>query len=185
MVTQISSPSLPTDALERVNQIDACSTIQARTSSAVVDILVAMHPGVTSIANTPSASTFASASTRRTFATTARFFIHNAKLWIVSCWLGAVFPLPLFGTVTVVIRLRVEAGCGISAWIRTAVISVDLALESGETNWANALVRVHQVSTFSAVLTGFRGTFIDIHVAIFARISCGAAAMVVVDQVDA
>lgn len=185
MIAQISSPSLPADTLERVNQIDARAAVQARTTSAVVDVLVAVHPCVSRIANTSTAAASASASARRAFATAARLFVHDAKLWIVGCRLRTVLPLPLFWTVAIVVRLRVEAWRGISAWIRAAVIPVDLALISGETDWTHALVRVHQVSAFSAVLARLRGALVDVHVAILARVSRGTAAVIVVDQVDA
>lgn len=65
------------------------------------------------------------------------------------------------------------------------MIPIDLALVTGEPNWTDAFVRVHQVPALSAILAWLRGTLVDIDVAVFARITRGATAVVIVDQVDA
>lgn len=127
-----------------------------------------MHPGVASVADASATATSASATAWCALATAARLFIHNAKLGIMRSWLGAILSLPLLWTVAVIISLCVEAGCGISAGVRAAMIPVDLALVPGETNRTDAFISINQVSAFATILTGFRGALVDVHIAIFA-----------------
>lgn len=145
-----------------------------------------MHPGVTGVADASTAAASASAAAGGALAAAAaRFLVHDAELGIVRGGLGTILPLPLFRAVTIVIGLCVEAGRGVPARIRAAVVSVDLALITGETDRADALVSVHQISALAAVLTGFRGALVDVDVAVLAREPCGAAAVIIVDQIDA
>lgn len=99
--------------------------------------------------------------------------------------LGAIFALPLLGTVTVIVRLRVEARGGVLAWIWAAVIAIDLALIAGETNGTHALIGIDQVATLAAVLTGLRGALVNVRLAIFARVAGRARAVIVVDEIYA
>lgn len=144
-----------------------------------------VHPGVAWIADASASAAFASTGARCTLASTSSFLVHDAELWVLRGRFRTILSLPLFGTVTIVVGLSVEAGRGVSAGVRAAVIPVDLALITGETDGANALVSVHQVPALAAVLTGLRGALVDVHVAIFARVARGAAAVIIIDQVDA
>lgn len=144
-----------------------------------------VHPRVSRVTDASAPAAFPPTSARCTLAAAARFFVHDAKLRIVRGRLGAVLALPLFRAVTVVVRLGVEAGRGISTGVRAAVVPVDLALITGEADGADALVGVHQVPALASVLTGLRGALVDVHVAVLAGVSRGAAAVIVIDEVDA
>lgn len=185
LIAQISSPSLSTDTLERVNQIDTRATVQTRITPAIVDVLVTMHPRIPGVTNASATAASASAAAWCSLTPAPGLLVHHAELRIMGGWLGTILPLPLFRTVAVVICLRVETRRRISAWVRAAMILVDLALVSGETDRADALVRVHQVSALATVLARFRGALVDVHVAILARIAGGTAAVIIVDQIDA
>lgn len=185
MIAQISGPSLSTDTLERVNQIDTRATVQTRITPAIVDVLVTVHPCIPGVTNASATAASTPAAAWCALAAAPGLLVHHAELRIMGGWLGTILPLPLFRTVAVVICLRIETRRGISARVRAAMILVDLALISGETDRTNALVRVHQVSAFAAVLTRLRGALVDVHVAILARIAGGAAAVIIVDQIDA
>lgn len=65
------------------------------------------------------------------------------------------------------------------------MIAIDLALITGKTNGADALVSVYQVSTLSAILTWLRGTFVDVDVTILAGVTSRAATMIIVNEIDA
>lgn len=65
------------------------------------------------------------------------------------------------------------------------MVTVDLTLVAGETDRTHTLVCVHQVPTFAAVLARLGRAFIDVDVAVFTGVAGGAAAVVVVHQVDA
>lgn len=185
MIAQISGPSLSTDTLERVNQIDTRATVQTRITPAIVDVLVTMHPCIPGVTNASATAASASAAAWCPLTPAPGLLVHHAELRIMGGWLGTILPLPLLRTVAVVICLRVETRRRISARVRAAMILVDLALVSGETDRTYALVRVHQISALATVLAGFRGALVDVHVAILARIACGAAAVIIVDQIDA
>lgn len=185
LIAQISGPSLSTDTLERVNQIDTRATVQTRITPAIVDVLVTMHPCIPGVTNASATAASASAAAWCPLTPAPGLLVHHAELRIMGGWLGTILPLPLLRTVAVVICLRVETRRRISARVRAAMILVDLALVSGETDRTYALVSVHQISALATVLAGFRGALVDVHVAILARIACGAAAVIIVDQIDA
>lgn len=185
MIAQISAPSLSADALERINQIDTRATIHARITPAIVDVLVAVHPGVTRITDAPSPTASASTTAWSTLATATGLLVHDTKLWIVRGRFRTILSLPLFRTVTIVVGLRVETGGRVSARVRAAMIPIDLALIASETNRTNALVRVYEVSAFPTVLTGFRGTLVNVHVAVLAGVASCTAAVIIVNKVDA
>ena len=131
------------------------------------------------------AAAFAPAAAGRPLAPAPDLLVHDAQLRIVGRRLGAVLPLPLLGTVAVVVRLGVEARRGVPAGIRAAVVPVDLTLIASEADRADALVSVHQIPALAPVLTGLRGALVVVHVAILARVSCCAAAVIIIHQIDA
>lgn len=186
MVAEIAAPALPADALERVNQIDARTAVQAGIATAVVDVFVAVRAGVARIADASATAASTPAAARGTLAATADLLVvHHAELQAVQRWLRAVLTLPLYRAVAVVLGLRVEARRRIVTGIRAAVIAIDLALVTGEAYRAHALVRVHEVAALAAVLARLGRALVDVDVAILAGIAGGAAAMVVVHEVDA
>lgn len=185
MITKVTSPALSAHTLERIDLVDAGAAIQTWTSSTVVDVLVAVKAGVTRVAGAPSSAASSASSAGSTFAPAAKVVIGNANVRVVGCGLGAVFSLPSLGTVAVVIRLSVVAGCRVPAGVRAAMVAVDFTLVSGVADGTYALVGVYQVAAFTAVLAGLRCTIVDVDVAVFPGVPWGARAVVVVYEIDA
>lgn len=65
------------------------------------------------------------------------------------------------------------------------MIAIDLALIAGEAHRTNALISVHQIAAFAAVLARLGRALVDVNVAILAGVARGAAAMVIVHQINA
>lgn len=179
LIAKITAPALSADALKGIDQVNARASVQTGITAAVVDVLVAVCAGVARIADASAAAAATPAATRRAFAAAAKLFRHT-ELRVMRSGFGAVLALPLYRTVTVIVGLRVEAGRRITTGIRTAVIAIDLALVAGEAYGTYALVLVHQIATFAAVLARLRRALIDVDVAVFAGIAGGATAMIVV-----
>ena len=185
MITEITSPPFPADTLERIDEIDAGAAVQARIAPAVVDVLVAVHPCVARVADTLAIVTFTPATAWRTLGPAVQTIVRQAELRIVCSGFRAVLALPVGRTVTVVIRLRVEALGVVAARIRTAMVAIDLALGASVSHGTDALVGVYEVTTLAAVLAGFRGALVDVDLAVLARVARRAGTVVVVDEVDA
>lgn len=185
MVTKISTPALPTDALERVKQVNARTAVQAGIAAAIVDILMAMYAGVARIANASAATTSALTAAWSTFAAAARLLVVHTELRIIQGRLRAISALPLCWAVTVVVSLRIKTWCRIATRIRTAMIAIDFALVASEANRAHALVSVHQIAAIAAVLARLGRALIDINVTILAGVTGSAAAMIIIYQIDA
>lgn len=65
------------------------------------------------------------------------------------------------------------------------MIAIDLALVTGEAHWTHTLVSVHQVAAFATILARLGRALVDVNVTILAGVAGGAAAMIIVHQIDA
>lgn len=186
LIAKISAPTLSTDALKRVEQIDACAAVQAGIAAAVIDVLMAMHASVAWIADASAAAASAFTAAGGALAATARLHIVQcSELQIMQGRFRAISTLPLCRAMAVVISLRIETWCRITAWIWAAMITIDLALIASEAHWAHALVSVDQIAAFAAVLARLGCALVDVNVAVLAGVAGGAAAMVIIYQIDA
>ena len=68
MIAKITSPSFSADALERVDQIDASTTVEARLAPAIVDVLVTVNARVSGVADASSVSAPPASTTRQILA---------------------------------------------------------------------------------------------------------------------
>lgn len=182
LIAEISGPALPTNALERVDEVHAGTAVQAGITSAVVDVLMAVNSRVARVADALASAAGTPARTGRALAAAAKTVIQQAEL---GRGFRAVLALPLGRAVAVVVSLGVEALGRVAAGIGTAVVPVDLALVAGVAYRADALVRVDEVAALAAVLAGLRGALVDVELAVLARVAGRAGAVVVVDEVDA
>jgi hypothetical protein len=185
LVAEVAGPALPADALEGVDEVDAGAPVEAGIGPAVVDVLVAVHARVSRVADALASAAPAPARAGRPLAAAAEALVEEAQLGIVGRLLRAVLPLPLGGTVAVVVRLRIEALGEIPAGVGTAVVAVDLALVARVADGADALVGVDEVTALAAVLAGLGGALVDVDLAVLAGVAGRAGAVVVVHQVDA
>lgn len=144
-----------------------------------------MHASVTRIADAFTAAASASATAGRTLAAAAKLLVRHAELEIARSRLRAILALPLFRAVAIIPVLRLEARCRVAARVRAALVQIDLAMFAGEADRTYALVRIHLVPAFAAVLTRLGRAVVDVDVAILARVTGGAVTVVVADQVDA
>jgi len=186
LVTKIPAPALPANALKRVKQIDARTVVEAGIAAAVVDVLMAVYAGITRITDASATATPALTAARGALASAARLsVVQSTELRIVRDQFRAISALPLCRAVTIIVGLRVETWCRIAAWIWAAMIANDLALVAGEAHGAHALISVHQIATFAAVLARLGRTLVDVNVAVLAGVAGSTATMVIVHQIDA
>lgn len=187
LIAKVPAPTLSTGALEGIKHIDARAAIQTRIVTTVVNVLVAMHASITRIADASAAAASTFSATWCTFAAaTVLLVVHYAELLrVMRDRIRTVLALPLYRAMAIIVGLRVEARRRVAAWIRTAVITIDLALVASKAHRTYALVSVHQISAFSAVLAWFGCALVNVHVAILAGIAGSAAAVIVVHQVNA
>lgn len=146
---------------------------------------MAVHTGVSRIADAAAIAASTSTATRGALAAAAVFVVHPSELRIMRDRLRTVLTLPLRRAVAIIVSLRVEARRRIAAGIRAAVIAIDLALVAGEAHGTYALVSVHQVPALAAVLARLRRAFVDVNVAVLTGVARGAAAVIVVYQINA
>lgn len=60
----------------------------------------------------------------------------------------------------------------VAAWLRHAVIDIDLTTRSGESDGARAFESVNHVRAGSAIQTWFRFAFVDVDFALSSRETC-------------
>lgn len=187
LIAKIPAPTFPTDALERIKQINACAAIQAGVAAAVVDVLVAVHASVTGIADASTAAASAFTATWGALAAAAVLLVvrHAELLRIIRGRIRTVFALPLYRTVAIIVGLRVETWRRVAARIWAAVIAIDFALVAGEAHGTHALVSVYQIPALAAILARLGRAFVDVDVAVLAGVASGAAAVIVVYQINA
>lgn len=167
MVAEVSGPALSADALEGIYEVDTGPAVQTGAATAVVDVLVTVYTRVPGVADALASTAPAPARARLALATAAQTVVQESVERVMSR-LGAVLALPLARTVAVVVGLGVEALSTISTGVGAAVVPVDLALDSGVTHGADALVGVHHVPALAPVLAGLGGTLIYVDLAVLA-----------------
>lgn len=163
LVAKITGPPFPADALKRIDQIHTGSSIHARSSATVINVLMAVKSCIPWITNTSSSTASASTTAWSSFTPASKTFISYSKLKVMCRLIGTILSLPLSWTVTVIVCLGVKTWSGVSAWIRVAMVSVNLTLVPGISNWTNTFIGVHQVSTFTSIPTRLRGTLVNIN----------------------
>lgn len=75
LIAQIPAPTFPADTLKRINEIDAGTAVQTRIPTAIVDVLVTVHAGISRVADAFVAAASTSATARRSLAAATQLIV--------------------------------------------------------------------------------------------------------------